>query len=81
MTARWGIWALRLTMVLFGMLVLIQKATFSTETRAYFSAMARAAQGDTRLRRMFSGLMRLPELSPRDREAMQAVVREDEDGG
>ncbi len=79
-TAKWGIWALRLTMVLFGLLVLIQKATFSTETRAYFSAMARAAQGDRRLRRMFTGLLRLDELSDRDRRAMEAVVKEDDVG-
>jgi hypothetical protein len=79
-TVQWGIWALRLTMVLFGLLVLIQKATFSTETRAYFSAMARAAQGDPRLRRMFSGLMRLDELNEKDRRAMAAVTQEEPPG-
>jgi hypothetical protein len=75
-TVQWGIWALRLVMVLFGLLVLIQKATFSTETRAYFSAMAMAAQGDTRLQKMFGSLTRLRELSERDREAMGAVTDE-----
>jgi uncharacterized membrane protein len=73
-TVRLGIWGLRLVMVIFGLLVLIQKATFSTETKAYFSAMARAAQGDSRLQSMFRGLQRLPELSEKEKAAMGKVV-------
>jgi hypothetical protein len=80
-TVRWGIHALRLVMVLFGLLVLIQKATFSTETKAYFSAMARAATGDGRLRRLYGGLARLDGLSERDRRAMQNVSRPPDDAG
>jgi hypothetical protein len=80
-----GIWALRFVMILFGLLVLIQKATFSTETRAYFSAMARAAAGDGRLRQLFGGLLVLPEWNERQRRSMRAVSqvpppRQDGDG-
>ncbi len=74
-TVEWGIWALRLTMVLFGLLVLIQKATFSTETKAYFSAMAQAAQGDGRLQHMFGGLVRLEDVGSKDRKAMERVLK------
>jgi len=76
-TVEWGIWALRLVMVLFGLLVLIQKATFSTETKAYFSSMAHAAQGDVRLRRLFDALTRVPDMSEKDRSAMRAVSHDD----
>jgi hypothetical protein len=80
-TIGWGIQALRLVMVLFGLLVLIQKATFSTETKAYFSAMARAATGDGRLRRLYGGLSRLDGLDERERRAMQNVSRPPDDAG
>jgi hypothetical protein len=77
-TIGWGIWAVRLVMVLFGLLVLMQKATFSTETKAYFSASARAAQGDPRMKRLFSALTKLSDVSDRDRRSLRSALQEDE---
>ncbi|MEW5851450.1 MAG: DUF4407 domain-containing protein [Myxococcota bacterium] len=78
-TVEWGVWALRLVMVLFGLLVLIQKATFSIETKAYFSATARAAVGDPRMRKLFGGLVKMRDMSSTQRENISAVIEDGQD--
>lgn len=73
-TVEWGVWGLRGVMVLFGLLVLVQKATFSTETKAYFSSMTQAAQGDRRAQGLYAGLLRIEALSPRDSRAARSAT-------